>query len=111
MLTVGLALRHGWGVAKDDRKAFAELRQACDESLAEGGLDFHQSPGAVKLTLHQKRALTVSWLISDPAGTGSRTARPVVGHVRDCKLLPGRRRGEEGTGRGVVISSLRGQLG
>lgn len=48
-----------WGVAKDDKKAFAELRQACEESLAEGGIDFHQSPGAVKLTASQKKTLTV----------------------------------------------------
>jgi len=46
-------------VAKDDKKAFAELRQACDESLAEGGIDFHRSPGAIKLSLQQRKAMTV----------------------------------------------------
>ncbi|OCF45224.1 hypothetical protein I317_01027 [Kwoniella heveanensis CBS 569] len=54
----GLALRHGWGVAKDERRAFIELRQACDESLAEGGMDFHRSPGANKLTSQQKKNIT-----------------------------------------------------
>ncbi|WVQ93811.1 hypothetical protein IAU59_000889 [Kwoniella sp. CBS 9459] len=54
----GLALRHGWGVAKDERRAFIELRQACDESLAEGGMDFHRSPGANKLTSKQKKDIT-----------------------------------------------------
>ncbi len=48
-----------WGIARDDRRAFAELRQACDDSLIEGGLDFHQSPGAVKLSSQQKKAFTV----------------------------------------------------
>ncbi|WVF66187.1 hypothetical protein IAT40_000927 [Kwoniella sp. CBS 6097] len=54
----GLALRHGWGVAKDERRAFVELRQACEESLAEGGMDFHRSPGANKLTSQQKKNIT-----------------------------------------------------
>ncbi|KAK8845466.1 hypothetical protein IAR55_006179 [Kwoniella newhampshirensis] len=54
----GLALRHGWGVARDDKHAFVELHQACDDSLAQGGLDFHQSPAAVKLTSHQEKTLT-----------------------------------------------------
>ncbi|WWC66692.1 uncharacterized protein I206_100596 [Kwoniella pini CBS 10737] len=53
----GLALRHGWGVARDERKAFIELKQACEETLAEGGLDFHKSPGHVKLTQQQKKAM------------------------------------------------------
>ncbi|WWC58254.1 uncharacterized protein I303_100792 [Kwoniella dejecticola CBS 10117] len=53
----GLALRHGWGVARDDRRAFIELRQACEETLAEGGLDFHKSPGHVKLTQQQKKSM------------------------------------------------------
>ncbi|ORY34279.1 hypothetical protein BCR39DRAFT_517414 [Naematelia encephala] len=54
----GLALRHGWGVAKDDRKAFVELRRACEESLSGGQIDFHRSPGATKLTPQQKKAMT-----------------------------------------------------
>ncbi|WVR03490.1 hypothetical protein IAU60_000481 [Kwoniella sp. DSM 27419] len=54
----GLALRHGWGVARDDKRAFTELRQACDDSLAEGAVDFHQSPGASKLTKQQKKSVT-----------------------------------------------------
>ncbi|WVQ62526.1 uncharacterized protein L199_000668 [Kwoniella botswanensis] len=53
----GLALRHGWGVSKDDRKAFIELKQACEDTLAEGGLDFHKSPGHVKLTPQQKKLM------------------------------------------------------
>ncbi|ODN76075.1 hypothetical protein L202_06016 [Cryptococcus amylolentus CBS 6039] len=51
----GLALRHGWGVSIDDRRAFVELRQACDQSLAEGGLAFHNSPGQMRLTAQQKK--------------------------------------------------------
>ncbi|WWD22412.1 hypothetical protein CI109_106903 [Kwoniella shandongensis] len=54
----GLALRHGWGVARDEKHAFIELRQACNDSIAEGGLNFHHSPGAVKLTSHQKKIMT-----------------------------------------------------
>ena len=50
---------HSWGVARDDQRAFAELLQACDTSLAEGGLNFHQSPGTVELTVQQKKVLTV----------------------------------------------------
>ncbi|OCF59491.1 hypothetical protein L486_02158 [Kwoniella mangroviensis CBS 10435] len=53
----GLALRHGWGVSKDDRKAFIELKQACEDTLAEGGLDFHKSPGHVRLTPQQKKLM------------------------------------------------------
>ncbi|WVW81961.1 hypothetical protein I302_103964 [Kwoniella bestiolae CBS 10118] len=53
----GLALRHGWGVHRDDKKAFIELKQACEETLAEGGLDFHKSPGHVKLTAQQKKLM------------------------------------------------------
>jgi TPR repeat protein len=34
--------------------------------LAEGGLNFHQSPGANKLTLQQKKILTVSPRVSNP---------------------------------------------
>jgi TPR repeat protein len=64
---VGLALRHGWGVARDDKRAFAELRRACNESLAEGGLSLHQSPGAktVKLSSQEKKAMAVSFLVPD----------------------------------------------
>ncbi|WRT63696.1 uncharacterized protein IL334_000619 [Kwoniella shivajii] len=53
----GLSLRHGWGVARDDKRAFVELRQACDDTLAEGALNFHKSPGHVKLTSQQKKAM------------------------------------------------------
>ncbi|WWC85950.1 uncharacterized protein L201_000820 [Kwoniella dendrophila CBS 6074] len=53
----GLALRHGWGIARDERKAFMELRQACDETIAEGGLDFHKSPGHKRLTEQQKKSM------------------------------------------------------
>ncbi|WVQ80348.1 hypothetical protein IAT38_002453 [Cryptococcus sp. DSM 104549] len=54
----GLALRHGWGVGRDDKRSFVELRQACDESLAEGGLAFHTSPGHTRLTHAQKKSMT-----------------------------------------------------
>jgi hypothetical protein len=52
-----------WGVARDEAGAFVELRQACEESLAEGGLDFHQSPGTVRLTVLQRKTMTVSVII------------------------------------------------
>lgn len=55
----GLALRHGWGVAKDDKRAFAELRRACDESMADSGLQFHQSPAAKRWTVRQNKDVKV----------------------------------------------------
>ncbi|WVO18456.1 hypothetical protein L204_106173 [Cryptococcus depauperatus] len=54
----GLALRHGWGVGIDNRRAFIELRKACDESLAEGGVTFHNSLGHQTLTIQQRRFMT-----------------------------------------------------
>ncbi|KAK4686867.1 uncharacterized protein P7C73_g3257, partial [Tremellales sp. Uapishka_1] len=55
----GLSLRHGWGVAKDEKRAFMELRQACDENFSKGGMDFHnQSPATIKLTSQQQKSTT-----------------------------------------------------
>lgn len=62
-MTSGLALRHGWGIAKDEHKAFNILRQACDESLAAHqapSMDIQQSPGVIKLSLAQKKGMAVS---------------------------------------------------
>lgn len=59
----GLALRHGWGIAKDERRAFTLLRQACDDSLAAQktpSMDIQQSPGVIKLSLAQKKEMAVS---------------------------------------------------
>ena len=66
----GLALRHGWGVAKDEKRAFAELRQACDETLAQGGIDFHKLVGTDHLTLQQKKAITVGFPFLVELGRG-----------------------------------------
>lgn len=35
MLMWGLTLRHGWGVERDEKKAFTWLRRACEISLAD----------------------------------------------------------------------------
>jgi TPR repeat protein len=55
-------LRHGWGITKDEKKAFHLLRQACDETLAstqgQSSLDIQQSRGTVKLSLAQKKEMT-----------------------------------------------------
>jgi hypothetical protein len=56
-----LALRHGWGVAKDEKRAFVELKQACDASLAEEGIDFHDNSGATTLTSQERTQIAVSW--------------------------------------------------
>ncbi|KIR30098.1 hypothetical protein I309_00966 [Cryptococcus deuterogattii LA55] len=54
----GLALRYGLGVGIDDKRAFAELSQACDASLAEEGLTIHTSPGRMTLTAQEKKKVT-----------------------------------------------------
>ncbi|OXH56079.1 hypothetical protein J003_01898 [Cryptococcus neoformans] len=54
----GLALRYGLGVGIDDKRAFAELSQACDVSLAEGGLTNHTSPGRMELTAQERKKMT-----------------------------------------------------
>lgn len=62
-MMTGLALRHGWGIAKDERRAFTLLRQACDDSLAAQqtpSMDIQQSPGVIKLSLNQKKEMAVS---------------------------------------------------
>jgi hypothetical protein len=63
---IGLALRHGWGIAKDEKKAFNLLRQACDDlAISQGqsnqfsNMDIQQSKGTVKLSLAQKKEMTV----------------------------------------------------
>ena len=69
---IGLALRHGWGIAKDEKKAFNLLRQACDDLAISQGqnqfskMDIQQSKGTVKLSLAQKKEMTVSlWYLQD----------------------------------------------
>lgn len=57
--TPGLALRYGLGVGIDDKRAFAELSQACDASLAEEGLTIHTSPGRMTLTAQERKKVTV----------------------------------------------------
>jgi len=47
-------------VARDDKRAFNELRRACDASLSEGGVDFHEAPGTIKLSMQQKKSTMVS---------------------------------------------------
>lgn len=65
---IGLALRHGWGIVKDEKKAFNLLRQACDDLAISQGqnqfskMDIQQSKGTVKLSLAQKKEMTVSLL-------------------------------------------------
>ncbi|ADV24902.1 hypothetical protein I315_02295 [Cryptococcus gattii Ru294] len=54
----GLALRYGLGVGIDDKRAFAELSQACDASLAEEGLTIHTSPGRMTLTAQERKKVT-----------------------------------------------------
>ena len=108
-LTVGsgLSLRHGfvsvrlpgisiadahscsWGVARDDKKAFVELRQACDDSLFEGGVNFHQSPGTVKLSLQQKKSMTVSLsLATRPTERGDSHVLISGTCLSDCSRSP-----------------------
>jgi TPR repeat protein len=53
----GLALRHGLGVARDDRRAFSELLLACDRSLAEGGVDLRATAGSMILTSQQRKSM------------------------------------------------------
>ena len=50
---------YSWGVARDDRRAFNELRQACEDSLNGERLDLGRNAGAVMLTMQQNHTLTV----------------------------------------------------
>ncbi|KAL1407096.1 hypothetical protein Q8F55_006509 [Vanrija albida] len=53
----GLALRHGQGVARDERRGFTEILQACDRSLAEGPIDLRAAAGSI-LTPQQVQTMT-----------------------------------------------------
>lgn len=54
----GIALKNGIGLARDERRGFAELLQACDRSLAEGGVDLRAASGV--LTPQQRKSVPVS---------------------------------------------------
>lgn len=41
----GIALRHGLGIGRDERRAFTELSEACDRGLTEGGVDLRAAVG------------------------------------------------------------------
>jgi len=80
----GLALRHGWGIGKDEKKAFNLLRQACDElAISQGqnqfsNMDIQQSKGTVKLALAQKKEMTVCACPSGYQSTTNKTARSLL---------------------------------
>ncbi|BEI93641.1 uncharacterized protein CcaverHIS019_0601000 [Cutaneotrichosporon cavernicola] len=43
----GIALRHGLGIGRDERRAFTELSEACDRGLAEGVFDLRAAVGSL----------------------------------------------------------------
>ncbi|CAK9779375.1 hypothetical protein CC85DRAFT_313925 [Cutaneotrichosporon oleaginosum] len=43
----GIALRHGLGIGRDERRAFTELSEACDRGLAEGIVDLRAAVGTL----------------------------------------------------------------
>ncbi|KAL7418852.1 hypothetical protein Q5752_006536 [Cryptotrichosporon argae] len=55
-LYYGLALRHGWGIAKDEKKAFAELSQACDSLVT--STDPASRPESAGLSAAQRSAVS-----------------------------------------------------